>query len=66
MNSSIRLEPDLRLDAKGQLDQDLACRRCGYNLRGLSTDGACPECGTAVGQSTFQLHRNWALPCRFA
>jgi len=24
------------------------CRKCGYDLRGLAVDGACPECGTAV------------------
>ena len=42
----------LRLDASGRLDEDIACRKCGYNLRGLNKDGACPECGTAVGRST--------------
>lgn len=30
---------------------DVACRRCGYNLRGLSQNGRCPECGTPVGLS---------------
>lgn len=30
---------------------DVTCRKCGYNLRGLSPDGRCPECGTAVGYS---------------
>ena len=30
---------------------DTPCRKCGYNLRGLSTDGRCPECGTPVGYS---------------
>jgi hypothetical protein len=30
---------------------DTPCRKCQYNLRGLSTDGRCPECGTAVGLS---------------
>jgi len=24
------------------------CTRCRYHLRGLSPDGACPECGTAI------------------
>jgi hypothetical protein len=33
------------------VDRDVACRKCGYNLRGLTTDGRCPECGTAVGFS---------------
>jgi hypothetical protein len=30
---------------------DTPCRKCGYNLRGLSTAGRCPECGTPVGYS---------------
>jgi hypothetical protein len=33
------------------IDHDLPCRHCGYNLRGLTTDRACPECGTAVGRT---------------
>lgn len=27
------------------------CRGCGYELRGLSVAGACPECGTPVARS---------------
>jgi hypothetical protein len=27
---------------------DQHCFVCGYNLRGLSPDGACPECGNAL------------------
>jgi hypothetical protein len=27
------------------------CRRCGYNLYRLDTDGACPECGLEVWES---------------
>jgi hypothetical protein len=30
---------------------EVACRRCAYNLRGLMSDGRCPECGTPVGLS---------------
>src|SRR5687768_14962896 len=37
--------------AGGQLAHDVACRKCGYNLRGLDANGRCPECGTAVGYS---------------
>lgn len=36
------------------------CLRCGYDLRGLPGDGACPECGLAVGRSwqgQRELHR---------
>ena len=29
-------------------DETVHCRRCGYDLRGLSADGRCPECGTPV------------------
>src|SRR5262245_44630413 len=39
------------VDASGRLDQDVTCRRCGYNLRGQSPDGVCSECGTPVGRS---------------
>jgi hypothetical protein len=35
----------------GVLEQDVPCRKCSYNLRGLSIDGRCPECNTAVGYS---------------
>ena len=35
------------------LDVDTPCRRCGYNLRGLSTDGLCPECATPAGLSAL-------------
>lgn len=30
------------------IDIDLACHFCGYNLRSLSIDGNCPECGNPV------------------
>jgi heme/copper-type cytochrome/quinol oxidase subunit 2 len=32
---------------------DVPCRKCGYNLRGLSVEGRCPECGVLVGLSTY-------------
>jgi hypothetical protein len=40
-------------DAAGtsQIAHDLACGGCGYNLRGLSREGQCPECGRPVGES---------------
>ena len=30
---------------------DPLCVHCGYNLRGLSTDRKCPECGTPIAKS---------------
>jgi hypothetical protein len=35
---------------------DIYCRRCGYNLRNLSTNALCPECAAPVSQS---LHGDW-------
>ena len=31
-------------DSSAEVD----CRGCGYNLRGVAVEGACPECGAAV------------------
>jgi|GEM_PF-2367904 len=40
---------DIKLDPSGlYIDQDLACFNCDYNVRGVSRERACPECGTAV------------------
>lgn len=33
------------------LQEDRACARCGYNLRGLQSDGMCPECGAPIEHS---------------
>lgn len=38
-------------DPHGNVNEDILCRRCGYNLRGLHSDGTCPECMTGVGDS---------------
>lgn len=42
---------EVLLDGAGRLNQDLACRQCGYNLRGLAIAGTCPECQTPIGKS---------------
>jgi hypothetical protein len=34
--------------ADGFINIDIACRTCGYDLRALSADAKCPECGTDV------------------
>lgn len=35
----------------GPVDGDVACAHCGYNLRGLTKDGKCPECFESVADS---------------
>ena len=37
------------------LNVDTPCVICGYNLRGLTVDKVCPECGSAIGRS---IHGN--------
>lgn len=37
--------------AVGRVADDVPCRKCGYNLRGLGADGRCPECGAPVAVS---------------
>ena len=34
--------------AEEAVTEDIPCRKCGYNLRSMHTDGRCPECGTSV------------------
>ncbi len=38
-------------DEEGHLIEDAPCIRCEYNLRGLTVDMTCPECGLPVGRS---------------
>lgn len=39
------------VDANATVETDLPCRKCAYNLRGLASEGRCPECGSAIGLS---------------
>ncbi len=48
---SAKGSPPVGLDSEGRVAQDVPCRTCKYNLRGLSPEGRCPECGSAVGWS---------------
>ncbi len=52
------------LDSAGRVAEDVRCRSCGYNLRGISPEGRCPECQTEVGRSIRagvlrDCDRNW-------
>lgn len=46
----------------GAVAEDLACRKCGYNLRGLQPDSICPECATPVGRSIRGDYLRFADP----
>ena len=41
----------LRLDDQGRINEDLLCRACDYNLRGLHVSADCPECSTPIARS---------------
>jgi hypothetical protein len=43
--------PAVTVSIDGRIAEDKTCRECGYNLRGLKTDGRCPECGSEVATS---------------
>lgn len=38
------------------------CRQCGYDLRSLATDGACPECGSPIRNSLRGFLLEFASP----
>ena len=40
---------EILIDSDGNLLDEIECRHCGYNLRGLALEGKCPECMTVVG-----------------
>jgi hypothetical protein len=44
-----------------EINLDVPCASCGYNLRGLSSDGKCPECGASVARS-LEIHLNPIAP----
>src|ERR1043165_9436994 len=48
---------------------ELKCLKCGYILRGLRSDGSCPECGTTVQSSLlprFYWPYLWTVLCCLA
>ena len=46
------------------IDSDLMCMHCGYSLRGLTSDGVCPECGQFVQDSVANGQQLKSPPSR--
>ncbi|UCG15199.1 MAG: hypothetical protein JSV19_07865 [Phycisphaerales bacterium] len=45
-----------------QISEDTPCVQCGYNLRGLTQDKSCPECGTPIARSVLGDQLRYADP----
>lgn len=46
MNAAVAA--NVPMDAAGRFHADVFCRQCEYNLRGLTLEDDCPECGTSI------------------
>ncbi len=46
-----------------QLNEDILCVSCAYNLRGLREDGKCPECGIPIERSLWGDLLRYADAC---
>lgn len=53
-------------DRKKVISANMPCIRCGYNLRGLTTDMACPECSAQISNSTYGAVLAFADPAWIA
>ena len=47
-----------RRESGWNVESDVPCSRCGYNLRTLSSTGLCPECAAPVAESL----QGWYAP----
>lgn len=55
-------DTDVRLNPSGQLDEDVPCVQCDYNLRGLDAGGKCPECGSTIQRAIWVARINRCDP----
>lgn len=62
IGTSRGLPPAPAGDNSGLVGDDRPCVSCGYNVRGLPADGACPECGTPIPASLHGRLLRYASP----
>lgn len=48
-------------DGRRAIDFDLACIACDYNLRTLTAEAGCPECGRPVADTLEAFSRGWEI-----
>ena len=46
-------------ETRPTIEQDVPCAGCGYDLRGLSPEGNCPECGFGIAKSVVNVATRW-------
>jgi hypothetical protein len=54
------MEKAVELIAPDRIASDLACARCGYNLRSLPAAGRCTECGLSIQTTLAVPSPEWA------
>lgn len=57
-----RLPASTPPEAPTRIDHSIGCTSCGYNLRGLMSDGKCPECGSAIEPSLRPAYLRFSPP----
>jgi hypothetical protein len=48
MPGTVKYKKGFRLNEHEHIAEDVHCRACRYNWRGLDPAGRCPECGDAI------------------
>src|SRR5437773_4957771 len=48
------------------IQRDLKCVKCGYNLRGLSENGKCPECEASITATIQHLRTQMHKPMQWS
>lgn len=58
MGTDMSIESAAPAEQSKDIETDLSCSKCSYNLKGLQSGGNCPECGQPIEQTI-----NFGLDC---